>query len=86
MARGILQMLLIILRRRKYSDYVGEPNINRRIFIGGRQEGQSQPRMKTGVGMMYFEETMKQRYRWFQETGKGKEVNLPLELPEETQL
>ena len=64
-------MLLIILRRRKYSDYVGEPNINRMIFIGGRQEGQSQLRMKTGVGMMYFEETMKQRCRWFQEAGKG---------------
>jgi len=42
--------------------------------------------MKTGVGMIYFEETMKQRCRWFQEAGKGKEVNLSLELPEETQL
>lgn len=36
--------------------------------------------------MIYFEETMKQRCRWFQEAGKGKEVNLFLELPEETQL
>ena len=59
MAKGVLQIFLRVLRRGEYSKYAVEPNINRSILIGGRQEGQSQQwrgnvRVKAGVGVMHL--------------------------------
>lgn len=42
--------------------------------------------METEIGVMYFEGDMNQRSILLQQIEKGKEVNLPLGLPDRTKL